>query len=404
MPCARIPTHMKKQEKKKMIYMDYAATTPVDKKVVKAMLPYFTEKYGNTSSIHTMGTIANTAVNRVREEIANYISCQINEVYFTSSATESNNWALKCVASANKDKGDKIIISSIEHDCVLNSAEWLSKNGFNVEHAPVDEFGSVKLDELEKMMTKDTILVSVMHSNNEIGTIQPIEEIGKICKKKGILFHTDASQSFGKMPINVQKLNIDLLTASSHKIYGPKGVGLLYIKNGVKIDTFIHGGGHERGKRSSTVNVPAIVGFGKALEICIKEMYDEKLRLTNLRDKIIKSVLKNIPDSHLNGHSTKRLPNNIDMRFDFIEGEALMMELDMNGIEVSTVSACSSPKLQASHVLLSCGVEEKYAQGTIRITLGRYTKESEVKYLLEVLPKAVQKLRKISPMNIHNSE
>ena len=342
---------MKNTKAKKRIYFDYAATTPVDKAVIKAMLPYYTEKYGNSASIHSMGTEANKAVDKARETIANYLNCQISEVFFTSSATESNNWALKGIAAANKDKGNKIIVSAIEHDCVLNSAKYLAQNGFKVEFAPVDEFGVVDLKKLEEMITKDTILVSIMHSNNEIGTLEPIEEIGKICREKGVLFHTDACQSFGKMPINVQKLNIDLLTASSHKIYGPKGAAILYIKNGTKIEPLLHGGGHERGKRSSTVNVPAIVGFGKALELCIKEMYDEKLRQTKLRDKMIKTILKKIDNSHLNGHPIKRLPNNINVRFDFIEGEALMMELDSKGIEVSTVSASASPKLESSHVL-----------------------------------------------------
>jgi cysteine desulfurase len=391
---------MKNAKTKKRIYFDYAATTPVDKAVIKAMLPYYTEKYGNSASIHSMGVEANKAADKARETIANYLSCQISEVFFTSSATESNNWTLKGIAAANKDKGNKIIVSAIEHDCVLNSAKYLAQNGFKVEFAPVDEFGFVDTKKLKEMITKDTILVSIMHSNNEIGTIEPIEEIGKICKEKGVLFHTDACQSFGKMPINVQKLNIDLLTASSHKIYGPKGAAFLYIRNGVKIEPLLHGGGHERGKRSSTVNVPAIVGFGKALELCIKEMYDERLRQTKLRDKMIKTILKKIDHSHLNGHPVKRLPNNINVRFDFIEGEALMMELDSKGIEVSTVSACASPKLESSHVLLACGVDEKYAQGTIRVSIGRYTTEKEVDYFLEVLPEAVRKIRSISPMNL----
>lgn len=390
------------KKRKKFVYLDYAATTPVDKAVAKAMLPYFIEKYANPASIHSMGTEANIALNKAREVFANYLSCDLSEIYFTSSATESNNWALKGVASAYKEKGNKIIVSSIEHDCVLNSAKWLSQNGFKVEYAPVDEFGIINLEKLKKMITKDTILVSIMHSNNEVGTIQPVEEIGKMCKEMKVLFHTDASQSLGKMPINMKKLNIDLLTASSHKIYGPKGAALLYIRKGTLIDPLLHGGGHERGKRSSTVNVAAIVGFAKALEICEKEMYSEKARLTKLRNKIIKFILKEIPNSHLNGHPTKRLFNNVNVRFDFIEGESLMMELDSKRIEVSTVSACASSKLQFSHVLLACGIEEKYAQGTIRVTLGRYTTEGEVDYFLSVLPKAVEKMRKISPLNVKN--
>ncbi len=393
---------MKSKKTKKRIYLDYAATTPVDNAVIKTMTSYFNDKYANTASIHTMGTEANKSVNKVRETIANYINCELSEVYFTSSATESNNWALKGVASANKNKGKRIIVSAIEHECVLNSAKWLSENGFEIAYAPVDQYGAIDLVKLEKLMTKDTLLVSIMHANNEIGTLEPMKEIGELCKKKGIYFHTDASQSFGKMPINVKKLNIDLLTASSHKIYGPKGAALLYVKNGVKIEPLLHGGGHERGKRSSTVNVPAIVGFGKALEICTKEMYKENYRLTKLRDKVIKTVLKEIPGSYLNGDPKNRLSNNINLRFDFIEGEALMMELDSKGIEISTVSACSSPKLESSHVLLACGIEQKEAQGTIRISLGRFTKESDIKYLLKAIPAAVEKLREISPMNLKN--
>jgi len=393
---------MKRTKTIKYVYLDYAATTPVDKSVIKAMMPYFTEKYANPASIHSMGTEANKALDKAREVFANYLSSQINEIFFTSSATESNNWALKGVAAAYKNKGKKIIVSSIEHDCVLNSAKWLSQNGFVVEYAPVDGDGTVDLEKLKKMITPDTILVSIMHSNNEIGTIQPVEEIGKICKEKKVLFHTDASQSFGKMPINMKKLNIDLLTASAHKIYGPKGAALLYIRSGTLIEPLLHGGGHERGKRSSTVNVAAIVGFAKALELCVKEMYSEKLRQTKLRDKVIKHILKTIPNSHLNGHPVNRLFNNINVRFDFIEGESLMMELDNSGIEVSTVSACASSKLQFSHVLLACGIEEKYAQGTIRVSLGRYTTEKDIDYFLKELPKAVEKMRKISPLNVKN--
>ena len=393
---------MRKKNINRKIYLDYAATTPVDKRVIKSMLPYFDLKYANTSSIHTMGTEVNKAVDKVRGTIANYLNCNLSEVFFTSSATESNNWALKGIAFANRKKGKRIIVSSIEHECVLNSAKWLSENGFEIVYAPVDKDGVVDIEKLKKLMTKDTILVSIMHSNNEIGTLEPIKEIGSICRERGIYFHTDASQSFGKMPINVKSLNIDLLTASSHKIYGPKGTALLYIRNGVNIEPLLHGGGHERGKRSSTVNVPAIIGFGKALEICTKEMQSENLKLSKLRDKIIKYVLKNIKASYLNGHTTQRLSNNVNVRFDFIEGEALMMELDSKGIEVSTVSACSSPKLESSHVLLACGIEQKEAQGTIRISLGRFTKEKDIEYLLKVLPKAVEKLRIISPMNLQN--
>ena len=393
---------MKTKKQAKKVYLDYAATTPVDKAVIASMTPYFDKDYGNSSSIHSMGNEANLAVEKARNTVSKYLNCLPNEIYFTSSATESNNWALKGIAFANKNKGKRIIVSSIEHDCVLNSAKWLSTQGFEIIYAPVDKDGVVIIEKLKKLINKETILVSTMHSNNEIGTLEPIKEIGKICKEKGVLFHTDAAQSFGKMPLDVKDLNVDLLTASSHKIYGPKGSALLYIRNGVSIEPLLHGGGHERGKRSSTVNVPAIVGFAKALEICIKEMKKEDKRLIKLRDKVIKTILKKIPHSYLNGHPTKRLANNINIRFDFIEGEALMMELDDKGIEVSTVSACSSPKLESSHVLLACGIEKKEAQGTIRITLGRFTTDKDISYLLDILPKAVKKLRVISPMNLKN--
>lgn len=386
----------------KKIYLDYAATTPVDKAVVTAMLPYFDKIYGNSASIHSMGTEANEAVEKARKTISNYLNCAPTEVFFTSSATESNNWALKGAAFANKSKGKRIIVSAIEHDCVLNSSKWLTNQGFDVVYAPVNAQGTVDLKKLEKLITKDTILVSIMHSNNEIGTLEPIKEIGKLCNAKGVLFHTDAAQSFGKMPLDVKELGVDLLTASSHKIYGPKGAALLYIRNGVAVEPLLHGGGHERGKRSSTVNVPAIVGFAKALELCVKELKKESAREAKLRDKIIKTILKKVPSAYLNGSPTKRLCNNVNIRFDFIEGEALMMELDNKGIEVSTVSACASPKLESSHVLLACGIEKKNAQGTIRISLGRFTTEKEVAYLLTVLPKAVKKLRAVSPMNLKN--
>ncbi|MBU1133261.1 MAG: cysteine desulfurase family protein [Patescibacteria group bacterium] len=394
---------MSTKKTNKKVYLDYAATTPVDKAVVKAMLPYFNVKYGNSASIHTMGVDSNKAVLNSRDIFSEYLNCQSNEIYFTSSATESNNWALKGVAFANKGKGNRIIVSAIEHDCVLNSAKWLSKQGFDVVYAPVDKNGIINLIKLKKLITKNTILVSIMHSNNEIGTLEPIKEVGKLCKEKGVLFHTDAAQSVGKLPIDVNEMNVDLLTASSHKIYGPKGSALLYIRNGTNIEPLLHGGGHESGKRSSTVNVPAIVGFAKALEICVSEMKQESIRQSKLRDKTIKNILKKIPNSYLNGHAVERLPNNVNIRFDFIEGEALMMELDNHGIEVSTVSACSSPKLESSHVLLACGIEKKEAQGTIRISLGRYTTENEITYLLEVLPKVVKKLRAMSPMGLKNS-
>ncbi len=378
------------------VYMDYAATTPTDPRVLRAMLPYFSKKFGNTMSLHYAGREAKDAVENAREIIANLINSKPNEVIFTSSATEANNFALKGVAFANKQKGKHIIVSSIEHACVLESAKWLKKQGFEVSYLKVDKFGLVDLNELEKMIRKDTILVSVMHANNEIGTIEPIEEIGKICREKGVLFHTDAAQSFGKIEIDVKRMNVDLLTASSHKIYGPKGVGFIFIREGVEIEALLHGGGHEFGLRSSTLNVPGIVGLGEAARIAKKEMKKEGEKLKRLRERLEKNVLK-IENSHLNGHPEKRLPNISNFWFDFIEGEALVMYLDMKGIAASTGSACSSQTLEPSHVLLAIGLKPHEAQGSLRLSIGRFTTKKEVDYVIEVLPEVVEKLRKISP-------
>lgn len=379
------------------IYLDYSATTPVDPKVVKAMQTYFSQEFGNSASLHSFGQKAKEALEKSRETIAKALKAKPKEIIFTSSATESNNLIIKGVAFANMNKGKHIIISSIEHDCVLNSTKLLKKHGFEIEKLPVDKYGLVDPEALKKSIRKDTILVSVMHANNEIGTIEPIEEIGKICKKKNIYFHTDAAQSFGKIPINVNKMNIDLLTASSHKMYGPKGAALLYIKEGIDIEPLLHGGGQEFGLRSSTVNVPAIVGFAKAVEICQKEMQKETNRLIKLRDKLIRQVLKKIPNSYLNGHPKKRLSNIANFRFEFVEGESIVMELDSYGIAASTASACSSPKLQPSHVLLAIGLKPQEVHGSLRLSLGRLTKEKDIDYVLEVLPKIIKKLRKVSP-------
>jgi len=379
-------------------YLDYAATTPVDPRVLKAMLPYFTEKFGNSVSLHTFGQEAKKALEKTRLIMAKALNAKDkNEIIFTSSATESNNLAIKGIAFANQNKGKHIIISSIEHSCVLNSAQWLEKQGFKVTKVKVDKYGLIDPKEIEKAIRKDTILVSIIHANNEIGTIEPIEEIGKICEKKKVYFHTDAVQSFAKVPIDVQKMKIDLLTASSHKLYGPKGAALLYIKKGTKIEPLIHGGGHEFGLRSSTVNIPAIVGFGKAVEICEKEMKKESKRQIKLRDKLINGVLKKIPDSYLNGHPKKRLPNNTNFWFAYVEGESIIMDLNSYGIAASTGSACSSEKLEPSHVLLACGLRPEQAHGSLRLTMGRWTKEQDINYLLKILPKTIKKLRELSP-------
>lgn len=375
-------------------YLDYAATTPVDKRVIKAMIPYLVENFGNTMSLHSFGQQAKLSVENSRAVLASMINSKPNEIIFTSSATESNNTALKGVAFTKKS--GHIIISSIEHPCILESANWLEKRGWEITKLPVDKFGMVSPDDVKKSIKENTILVSVIHASNEIGTIQPVSDIGKICRDAGVYFHTDASQSFGKEPIDVEKMNIDLLTASSHKIYGPKGVGLLYIRNGLKIEPLLHGGGQENGMRGSTVNVAGIVGFAKAGEISKKEMKKENKRLTLLRNKLIKEVLK-IKNSRLNGHPTKRLANNANFSFDFIEGESLLMQLDMEGIACSTGSACSSFKLEPSHVLLATGLKPEEAHGSLRISLGRWTTKNDIEKIIKVLPKIINKIRAISP-------
>ena len=386
-------------KKIKKIYLDYAATTPVDPRVVKAMLPYFSEKFGNTMSLHSFGQEAKEALEESRGVIADLMGAKPQEIIFTGSASESNNLALKGVAlaKASANQGGHIIISPIEHACVMESARWLESQGFEITRLKVDKYGLVSPDDVKKAIKKDTILVSIMHANNEIGTIEPIEEIGKICREKGIYFHTDAAQSFGKIPIDVNKMNIDLMTVSSHKMYGPKGAAALFIRKGTKIEPLIHGGGHESGLRSSTVNVAAIVGFAEAARICEREMKKEAKREIKLRDKLIKGVLEKIEGSYLNGHPRERLPNNINFSFPGIEGESLIMQLDFLGIAASTGSACSSEKLEPSHVLLAIGLKPEQAHGSLRLSLGKWTKEKDINYVLEVLPKVVKRLREIAP-------
>ena len=385
----------------KKIYLDYAATTPLDKRVLKAMLPYFSGKFGNSMSLHGFGQEAKLALEKSRKEVASLISAEPEEIIFTGSATESNNLALKGIALANKGKGKHIIISPIEHPCVAESAEWLEERGFSIDKLSVDKYGLISIKDLEKKIRKDTILVSVIHASNEIGTLQPIKQIGKICRERGVLLHTDAAQSFGKIPINVNSMNIDLLTASSHKMYGPKGVALLFVRKGVKIEPILHGGGQERGLRSSTVNIPGIVGFAKACQIAKRSMKAEATKQIKLRDKLIRGVLGKIEDSHLNGHHSKRLPNNANFWFDFIEGESIIFQLDLKGIAASTGSACSSIKLEPSHVLTALGLEPAQAHSSLRLSLGRWTKKSEIDYVLKVLPEIIKNLREISPFKKH---
>lgn len=384
-------------QQKQRTYLDYAATTPVDPRIVRAMQPFFTKEFGNTMSLHSFGQKAKLALEKSREQVANLIKAKATEIIFTGSATESNNFALKGIAFANKNKGAHIIISSIEHPCIMESARWLENQGFQVSRLKVDKYGLVNPKDVKELIKKDTILVSVMHGNNEIGTVEPIKEIGKICEKAQVCFHTDATQTFGKIPIDVNEMNIDLLTASAHKMYGPKGVGCLFVREGTNIKPLLHGGSHESGLRSSTVNVAGIVGFAKAVEICQKEMKKEEKRLTKLRDKLIKELTAKIDATQLNGSAKKRLPNNVNLAFSFIEGESMVIQLDLLGIAASTGSACSSAKLLPSHVLLAIGLKPHQIHGSLRLSLGRWTKEKEIDHVVKVLPKIVKRLREISP-------
>lgn len=381
------------------IYLDNAATTPLDPKVLEVMMPYLENKFGNASSLHSFGTEAKDAIEKCRTSISHFINAASDELVFTSSGTESNNLALKGVAFANRSKGNHIIVSSIEHDCILNTCRWLETQGFFVTYLPVDDCGMVRLEELAKFIGPKTILVSVMHANNEIGTIQPLHEIGKICKEKNVLFHTDACQSFGKIPVDVQRMNIDLLTLNSHKIYGPKGVGALFIRDGVKITPLLHGGGQEYGMRSSTENIAGIVGFEKAASLCIENMNEECSRITELRNQMVAYLLGKIEGAYLNGHYEKRLPGNINVGIKRLEGETirLLLLLDAEGIAVSAGSACSNNDTSnsASHVLQAIGRDQFEARGAIRISLGRFNTEKDIKYFSVKFLQAIKKLNPI---------
>ena len=381
----------------KKIYLDNAATTPVRKEVIKEMLPYLDKKFGNASSLHSFGREARDAIEQSRQKIAKIINAEPEEIIFTSGGTESDNMAIKEIAFVNRNQNkNEIITSKIEHDAVLESCKLLEHMGFKVHYADVDKEGIVNVEQIKKLINEKTILVSIMHANNEIGTIQPIEEIAKICRQKCVYFHTDAVQTFCKEKIDVKKMNIDLLSASSHKIYGPKGIGFLYIRKGTKIGALLHGGGHEFGLRSGTENTAGIAGFAKAAELASKEMNFENARLKKLRDKIINNLLK-INGTRLNGDKEKRLSNNINISFRSIEGESIVLKLDEKAIAASTGSACSSKSLEPSHVLLALGLSHIDAHGSVRLTLGRFNTEKDVNYLLSVMPKIVEDLRRISP-------
>jgi len=385
----------------KKVFMDHASTTKVDDEVLDAMLPYFSKYFGNPSSIHLFGREAHDAVDLSRRKVADLLNAKEDEIIFTAGGTEADNIAIKGVAYKHKEKrgskGPHIITSEIEHPAVLQTCKHLEEEGFEVTYVPVDEYGIVKLDELETALSENTFLITIMFANNEIGTIEPMEEIGKIAKENNILFHTDAVQAIGKTPIDVKKLHIDLLALSSHKMYGPKGVGALYVRKGVQLKPIVHGGGHEKGLRSSTLNVPGIIGLGKACELAKERMQKDMKYLRNLRDKLIKNVLQ-IEESYLDGHPEKRLVNNAHFRFAGVEGEAMLLAMDAKGIATSTGSACSSKKLQASHVLAAIGFDPEYAHGSIRLSIGRETTEEDVMYVCESLSEVVEKLRQMSPL------
>ena len=380
------------------IYMDYAATTPTDQRVVEAMLPYFGEIYGNPSSLHGFGQEARAAMEEARAKIAAFLGAKPAEIVFTSGGTESDNFAIKGVAWANRKKGDHVITSAIEHHAVLETCRFLEKEGFRVTYLPVDGDGLVDPADVVKAITDRTILISIMHANNEIGTIQPIAEIGRIAKGKGICFHTDAVQTFGHLPFTVDELNIDLLSASAHKLYGPKGMGLLYIRKGTRITPLVHGGDQESGRRASTQNVPGIVGFGKAVELAAATLHEEVVRLTSLRDRFIQGIFERLDGIRLNGHPVRRLPNNINLSVESIEGEGMILSLDMMGIACSTGSACSSSSLEPSHCLLAIGLPHELSHGSLRFSLGMYTKEADIDAVLEALPQVVGRLRAMSPL------
>lgn len=382
----------------KPVYMDYAATTYVKPEVLDEMLPYFTENFGNPSSIYSLSRETRKAIDNARDRVSKAINAESNEIYFTGGGSEADNWALKGVAFANFNKGNHIITTNIEHHAILHTCEYLEKHGFEITYLPVDEYGFISIKDLEEAITDKTILVSIMFGNNEIGTIQPIKEIGKLCREKKILFHTDAVQAVGSIAIDVKAMNIDLLSMAAHKIYGPKGTGALYIKKGVKIDNLIHGGGQERAKRAGTENIAGIVGLGKAIELATSNLEENSKRLAVLRDRLIEGLLK-IPYSRLNGPvKENRLPGNSNICFRFIEGEAILLLLDSMGICASSGSACTSGSLDPSHVLLAIGLPHEIAHGSLRLSLGAGNTEEQIDYAIETVGKVVKRLRDMSPL------
>lgn len=385
-------------EEKKFIYLDHAATTAARPEVVEAMLPYFTEKFGNPSSVYTFSQQNKAVITQCRDVIANSLNAKSNEIYFTAGGSESDNWALKATAEAYASKGKHIITTKIEHHAILHTAQYLEQRGFEVTYLDVDENGIVKLDQLKAAIRPDTILISVMFANNEIGTIEPIKEIGEIAHEHGIIFHTDAVQAYGQVPIDVDEYHIDMLSASGHKLNGPKGIGFLYIRTGLKLRSFVHGGAQERSRRAGTENVTGIVGLAKAVEIAFATMEERTKKETAMRDHLIDRLLAEVPYARLNGHRTKRLPNNVNISFQFIEGESMLIMLDMKGICASSGSACTSGSLDPSHVLLAIGLPHEIAHGSLRMTLGEENAMEEMDYVADQIKEIVTKLRAMSPL------
>ena len=382
----------------KRVYMDNAATTALRRDVLDAMMPYLTDIYGNPSSLHYFGQEAHKAVENARHQVASALNAEDNEIVFTGCGTEADNMALKGIAEKYQSKGKHIITSSVEHHAILHTCEHLEKHGFEVTYLPVDEYGMVKAEQVRDAIRSDTILVSVMFANNEVGTIMPIKEIGAVCREKGVFFHTDAVQAVGHVAIDVKAMNIDLLSLSAHKLHGPKGVGALYIRKGIVVPPLLHGGAQERRKRAGTENVAGIVGLGKAIEIACSDIEGTSKRMCYLRDKLINGIEASIPEVKLNGHRTERLPGNVNFSIKYIEGESILLMLDINGIAASSGSACTSGSLDPSHVLLAMGMPHETAHGSLRLTLGDDTTEDDIDYVLEVLPEIVVKLRKMSPL------
>lgn len=386
------------KETEKTYYFDNAATTRISKEVLDSMMPYLTKEYGNPSSIYSLGRESRDAVENARAQVAKSLNCESKNIFFTGSGSESDNWAIKGVAFANKDKGRHIVTSSIEHHAVLHSCQYLGRQGFEVTYLPVKGNGIVDVDELKEAIRKNTILISVMYANNEVGAIQPIKEIGELARKKEIYFHTDAVQAVGNLGIDLEELNVDLLTLSGHKFNGPKGVGALYIKDGVKIDNLIHGGGQERGKRASTESVANIVGLGTAIELATEDIESKNKYLTSLRERCINGIMEKIPDTILNGDAQRRLPGNVNVCFKYIEGESILLMLDQLRIYASSGSACTSGSLEPSHVLLALGLAHEIAHGSLRLTFSMDNTKEEIDHLLEALPGIVKKLRRMSPL------